>query len=258
MAADDIPPWGTPDGSSGSGSDGGRAPNGPAPNGRVPDYGTPPPPPKRYGRPSSGGGTPPSPEPPAPSAVPDLLTADTIVVVERRGFLAIGGYDLITPGDVALGSLIREASAAGSFFGGAASTTFRLLDLRGVLVGTMQRPGTLGRSRFVVTEPGDAQIGTVEQENGFGAPQFLLTPARGRQLRLIGGKFGSREWKLARADDDSLIVGRVSQQYAGPSGMINNTHRFAVQLAPELTGDHRLLAVMATISLDYVRDAKQG
>src|SRR4051794_33406209 len=210
MAADGVPPWGTPDGET---PDGATA-NGGTANGGAPHYGTPPAPPQRYGQHGRGRGSapvPPSPDPAAttwgsPGAGPDLLSADIVVVAERAGFLSSGGYDLLTDRDVALGSLIKEPSAAGLFFGGAAATTYRLLDGRGALVASMIRPGTLGRSRFVVTDAGDAQVGTVEQENGFGAPQFLLTPARGDQLRLLGGRFGSREWTLTRAADESLIV----------------------------------------------------
>jgi hypothetical protein len=258
MTADGVPPWGTPDDETPDESRGDD----------LPAYGTPPAAPVRYGQHNRRRGGPPAPGSPDPAAAtasgwgtpgaePDLLTADTVVVAERRGFLSKDGYELLTDDDVVLGSLIQEASTASIFFGGAATTTYRLLDRWGALVASMIRPGTLGRSRFVVTDAGDVEVGTVEQENSFGAPQFLLTPVYGRQLRLVGGRFGSREWQLTHAADDSLIVGVVSQQYSGLGGMINNVQRFAVQLAPELKGDHRLLAVMATICVDYVRDAKR-
>jgi hypothetical protein len=266
---DDVPPWGTPD-------DGapahGTPPRNPEPRtpgprtpdprtsehgaGGEPDYGTP-----DYGTPAPAPGRAPSPDPAAtgwgaPVGGPDVLTADTVVVVERGGFMSAGGYALTTAQDVPLGSLLRETSAAGFIFGGAATTTYRLLDVRDQVIGSMQRPGTLGRSRFVVTGAHGGEVGTVEQENSFGAPQLLLTTADQLVMRLSGGRWGSREWQLVDGLDESVLMGQVSQEYAGLGGMINDTQRFAVQLSPQLVGDHRLLAVMATVCLDYIRDAK--
>jgi hypothetical protein len=188
----------------------------------------------------------------------DLLTAPTVVVVEESGFLSIGGYWLTTPDDVRLGSLRREASAAGYVFGGAATTTYRLLDARDRPIGAMERPGSFGgRSRFIVTNADGREAGTIEQENSFGAPRLLLTTVDGLVMRLLGGAFGGREWQLVDGLDESVLMGQVSQEYAGLGGLINDNQRFAVQLSPQLVGDHRLLAVMATICLDYIRDAKK-
>jgi hypothetical protein len=295
--ADDVPPWGTPDGdTSASGTpDHGTPDRGPSdhrtpghgtpahgtpdhsrpdhgrPDHRTPDYGTPdygtPPAsdPRRQGHgvPTSSGR--PTPDPAATGwgaersggTGPDLFTAATVVVVEAAGFLSTGGYTLTDADDVPLGSLLVETSAAGLIFGGAASTSYRLLDDRNRVLGSMVRPGTLGRSRFVVTRADGTHVGTVEQENNFGAPVLLLTTADGLLMRLSGGQFGSREWQLVDGLDEGVLMGQVSQEYAGLGGMINDAQRFAVQLSPQLVGDHRLLAVMATICLDYIRDAKR-
>jgi hypothetical protein len=282
MTSDGVPPWGSPDGGTPGGgppdhgtpdagpSDRGTPDAGPpdhgTPGADIPDYGTPPPASGRPDRYPPGRAVPPpshpSPDPASTSwgsPVPgqDLLDADTVVVVERAGFLTTGGYELTTVNDIPLGSLIAETSAAGLIFGSAATTTYRLLDTRGALIGSMLRPGTLGRSRFVVTDAGGAEIGTVEQENSFGSPQLLVTTAEGLTLRLTGGQWGSREWRLVDGIDPSVLMGLVSQQYSGLGGMMNDTHRFAVQLTPQLVGDHRLLAVMATVCLDYIRDKRR-
>jgi hypothetical protein len=237
---DGTSPYGTPAGSAPYGTPAGSTPYG-TPAGSTP-YGTPggsnP-----YGTPTGGGF--------------DPLGAETVVVVERRGFITAGGYDLTTTDDEPIGSLVRETSAAGLIFGGAASSTSRLLDVNGTLIGSMLRPGSLGRSRFIVTDASDVQVGTVEQENAFLAPQFLLTTAEGLMLRLVGGKFSSRERQLVDGLDESVLMGQVSQEYNGLSGMLGDTQRFAVQLSPQLVGDHRLLALMATICVDYVLDAKR-
>lgn len=255
MAPTEVPPWGTPDGGTPDPVDRpGRAPErgapGPDPDhgtpDQTPDYGTPPAAGERLG------------PYPAPSTGPDLLTAPTVVVVEESGFLSIGGYWLTTPDDVRLGSLRREASAAGYLFGSAATTTYRLYDAHDRPIGAMERPGSLGgRSRFVVTDADGASVGTVTQEGFFGAPTLLLTTADELTMRLTGGRFGSREWQLVDGLDESVLMGQVSQEYAGLGGLISDNQRFAVQLSPQLVGDHRLLAVMATVCLDYVRDAKK-
>lgn len=249
MAPDEVPPWGTPDGGT-----------------PVDRPGVPSEPEKPYGKPEDGTpdyGTPPAagerldPHSP-PSTGSDLLTAPTVVVVEESGFLSIGGYWLTTPDDVRLGSLRREASAAGYLFGGAATTTYRLYDARDRPIGAMERPGSLGgRSRFLVTNAHGAPAGTISQENLFGAPTLLLTTVDELTMRLTGGRLGSREWQLVDGLDESVLMGQVSQEYAGLGGLISDSQRFAIQLSPQLVGDHRLLAVMATVCLDYIRDAKK-
>jgi hypothetical protein len=260
--ADGTPAHGTPD----HGTPDHGTPDHGTPDYGTPDYGTPQPASAPRGR--QGYGAPASPGRPAPDPAatgwgasltgPGLLTAATVVVVENAAFLSTGGYTLTDADDVPLGSLVAETSAAGFIFGRAATTTYRLLDPRNRVLGSMVRPGTLGRSRFDVTGAGGTHIGTVEQENSFGAPVLLLTTADGLLMRLSGGRFGSREWQLVDGLDESVLMGQVSQEYAGLSGMINDTHRFAVQLSPQLIGDHRLLAVMATVCLDHIRDAKKG
>jgi hypothetical protein len=286
---DEVPPWGSPDGGTsvpgapdhgtpdrgtsdrgtpdqGSPEHGApdhRSSGGADPDYGTPDYGTPPASDSHrrqaYGTPAPGR---PSPDPAAtqwgaPLTGPGLLTAATVVVVESPGFLSAGGYTLIDADDIPLGSLVTETSAAGFIFGGAATTTYRLLDPHDRVLGSMVRPGTLGRSRFVVTGADGTHIGTVEQENNFGAPVLLLTTHDGLLMRLSGGQFGSREWQLVDGLDQSVLMGQVSQEYAGLGGMINDAQRFAVQLSPQLIGNHRLLAVMATVCLDYIRDAKK-
>src|SRR5690348_6836537 len=103
MAADGVPPWGSPDGENPDEA----TPHGGTANGGTPDYGTPPAAPVRYGQHGRGRGNapvPPSPEPAAttwgsPGAGPDLLSAAIVVVAERGGFLSSGGYDLLTERD---------------------------------------------------------------------------------------------------------------------------------------------------------------
>jgi hypothetical protein len=274
------PPWGTPDDSEGYGTPPSPGPGSPPGHGTPPSpdmppgHGTPPnreaptnlgiPPghgtPEHYVTPPSYG-TPPGPDRQTRATRRtgrDPLSVDTVVVVERHGFITSGGYDLTTVDDVPIGSLFRETTATGWILGGAASSTSRLLDADGSLVGSLVRPGSLGgRSRFVVSDAHDVEVGTIEQENAFFAPRFLLTTVEGLVMRLTGGQLGSRQWQLVDGLDESVLMGQVSQEYNGLSGMLGDTQRFAVQLSPQLVGGHRLLALMATISLDYVRDAKR-
>jgi hypothetical protein len=54
-----------------------------------------------------------------------------------------------------------------------------------------------------------------------------------------------------------VLIGKVSQEFNGLGGMLTDSQRFAVRLSPQLLDAHRLLALMATVCLDYVRDAKR-
>jgi hypothetical protein len=240
------PPWGTPDGDrptygSAAGTSGSADPAG------RPVYWTPP-----SGSPSpradrSGAST------PGPIS---LWNAEAVVVVENLDFLGSGGYDLVSSADVPLGSVRQERSVGGFLFGGAASTSYRVFDADGRLVGSMLRPGSLGRSVFVVSDAAGAEVGTVEQENQFMAPQFRLVTVDGLVMRLTGGQFGSGEWQLVDGLDESVLMGVVHRQF-GLGSMLSGSDRFMIELSPQLAGGHRLLALLATICLDYVRDAKK-
>jgi len=185
-----------------------------------------------------------------------VLAADIIGVIERSGFMTSRSYDLIAGDGSALGHLSEEGSTGSWLFGSAASSSFTLRDAHGGLVATMDRPGSMGRFQFVVTDRHGAEAGLVEQENAFFAPQFELRPADGPVMRLTGGSFGGTTWELADAASEELL-GRVSQEFAGIGGLLGGTQRFAVRLSPVLAGSARLLALMATICLDYVRDTKK-
>lgn len=87
--------------------------------------------------------------------------------------------------------------------------------------------------------------------------QLLLNTVNGPTMRLIGGQYGSRDWQLVDVRDENVALGELSQQYNGLTGVISGTHRFAVRLAPELTGGPRLLALMSIACLDYLRDTRK-
>ncbi len=178
-------------------------------------------------------------------------------MIEQPGFLTGRSYELIASDGAVLGYLTEHTSAGAWFFGGAAASTFVLEDARGGLVASMYRPGTLSRFQFIVTDADDVEAGLVEQENTFFAPEFELRSSDGPVMRLTGGSFGSTEWELVDAADENRLYGRVSLEFAGLSGMFSGTQRFAVRLGPALSGSARLLALMATVCLDYVRDTKR-
>ncbi len=199
----------------------------------------------------------PSAEPEPAGGTADLLTADAFAVIEQSGFMTSRRYELVAMNGALLGELSEQTSAGNWLFGGAAASAFTLTDAAGELVATMQRPGSFGRFQFVVFDASGAEAGTVEQENAFFAPQFELSSASGLVMRLAGGLLGGTEWELQDADDESLLYGRVSQEFAGLSGVLGGTQRFTVRLSSVLTGASRLLAVTATACLDYVRDSRK-
>ena len=186
----------------------------------------------------------------------DLLTAGIIAVIEQSRFMSRRSYDLLAMNGAPIGYLAKRAPAGSWFSGRAGSSKFILTRPSGELVATMQRPGSSVRFHLLVTDADDAAVGTVWQVNTVRARQFELRASDGLVMRLADGSFGGTDWELADAADGSLFYGSVRLDSAKPSGMLGGTQRFAVRLAPTLTGASRLLAVMATVCLDYLRGSQ--
>jgi hypothetical protein len=184
-----------------------------------------------------------------------VLSADTIAVIEKNWFLTGRAYDLVAVDGTALGSVSEQASTGTWFFGSAAPSVFTLTDASGEVVAVMHRPGSLSRSQFVVAGANGVQAGLIEPENALPAPQFRLTAVDGAVLQLRGGAHGGTDWELIDPKD-AAVVGRVHQEVANRPALLGGKQRFAVRLSPVLAGDARLLAVMATACLDYLRDVK--
>jgi hypothetical protein len=209
----------------------------------IPDYGTPPP---TTGSPSltaTGWGQP-------------RVAVYTVLVLERRRPAEPDGFDLVTVDDVPLGSVLRQTTVTATLLGGVGSTSYQIVNPQGSTIGAMLRPGTLGRSRFFVTDGGGSPAGVIEQQNLFGSPHLLLTAADDSRFRLRDRAGDGIQWRLTDLEDESLLLGRVYQDYPGAAGS-TDCQRFAVQLSPELLGAHRLLTVLATIGLDYLNDARR-
>jgi len=212
------------------------------------------------GTPRHGGST-----VPRQSAVPQLLSADTIAVIEHSRLLSARSYDLVAADGTPLGSVIEQSSAGSRLFGAAAASGFSLTDAGGALIATVQRPPSPGRAQFAVTAAGGTRIGTIDAigtadapgtENAGLAPQFRLVSADGAAMHLLGGSPGSTDWELTAGPDGTMLAS-IHQELAGLSGILRGTQRFAVRLSPALTGQARMLAVMAATCLDYLRDARQ-
>jgi len=236
LPPDEVPPWGTPDDNPNYGTPVDRTTHHGTthhgtPDNRTPDYGTPEP------------------------KEPDLHSVNTMVVLQRRGRQANDDYDLITVDGVQLGSILKETSTAGLIFSPALSKTYRMLNPRGFLVATLEGPGSQGPARFVLTDVRAAQVGSIEEEIGYGVPGLLLIGADGVPLRLLLGRnYDDGTWRLTDSVNGEQEFCRVSLEYVGARG--RTLRRFSVELSPALIGTHRLLMIMAIIFLDHVSGAK--
>ena len=188
--------------------------------------------------------------------VPPLLAAAVLVVVQRAKVLSSRAeYDVYAPDGTPYGSVHQAIGSGAAFFGQLATISYDVVGTDGQLLMRLQKPGSIGRARFEVEWGNGQPIGSIAQENLLFAPQFELAGIDGSSARLTGGSLMSWEWQLE--DAGGQPIGSVSKQFAGLAELFSSADRFVVQLAPQLTGDLRALAIVATVCLDEVRSAKR-
>ena len=191
---------------------------------------------------------------PGPVA-PDLLTLPEFVMRERGGgFGSPGHYELLSASGVPLGTVYQEAGS-GNWLFGSATRTFVLADVAERAIATISQPSTWGRTRFLVTAADGREIGTLEQENAFLAPRLALTATDGGTARLTGGGIGSGGVRTL-SDEYDQAIGEVSQQF-GWGAFFAGTDVYVVRLGDELTGDLRLLSIVATACIDLILNAAE-
>ena len=142
----------------------------------------------------------------------------------------------------------------GSFFARKLATLrFQVTDAGGALVGTIEKPGAIGRSSFLIYDASGQQVGIIEQENLFMDPQFTLHTSAG-DYRLTSAAINAWTWTLA--DAAGAEVGGISREFAGLADVFTSAEHFVVQLGEQLTGSARLVALVACACLDFVRDQR--
>lgn len=162
-------------------------------------------------------------------------------------------YDLFTPDGAPLGR-IEEQASLGSFFARKLSTlTYLVTDASGT-VATIKKPGAIGRSTFLVADGAGQQLGSVEQQNIVFDPQFTVRTPAG-EFHLTSTAMNAWSWSLA--DATGAVAGTIGREFAGLADVFTSAEHFVVQLGPTLTGPTRLVALVACVCLDFVRDERR-
>jgi uncharacterized protein YxjI len=184
-----------------------------------------------------------------------LLDAPVVVVVEVAKFSSPREeYDLYAPDGTPLGR-IEEQPSFGSFFARKLATlTFAVTDSSGATVGTVQKPGKIGRSAFLVCDAAGQQVGSIEQENLLMDPQFTLRTSAG-DLRLTSAAINAWAWQLV--DATGAEVGKINREWAGLADVFTSRQHFVVEIGPTLTGSARFVALVACACLNFVREEKR-
>jgi uncharacterized protein YxjI len=186
----------------------------------------------------------------------DLLSAPVVVVSQRPKMLSQRAeYDLYAADGQQLGTVIEQPGSGKWLLGQLAELRYVVSDASGQPVLVLDKPGSWGRQHFAVQDLHGVQLGEVQQESMFFAPQFDLRASDGSTGRLDGGRMMSWEWTIEGAAGQP--VGRVTKKLGGLANFLMSADNFVVELGPDLVGPMRAVALTACVCLDVVRHEKQ-
>jgi uncharacterized protein YxjI len=182
----------------------------------------------------------------------DLLSAPTVVVSQRPKVLSQRAeYDLYAADGQALGSVVEQPGSGKWLLGKLAELRFVISDAAGRPVLVLDKPGSWGRQHFAVQDPSGVQLGEIQQESMFFAPQFDLRASDGSTGRQDGGRMMS--WERTIEGVGGQPIGRVTKKLGGLAAFLMSADNYVVELAPDLGGPLRVVALTACLCLDVVR-----
>ena len=186
----------------------------------------------------------------------DLLAAPVVVVTQRPKMLSQRmEYDLHSPEGLPLGEVVEQPGSGKWLLGQLAELHYVVSDASGSPVLVLEKPGSWGRQHFVVHDSHGVQLGEVQQESMFFAPQFDLRASDGSTGRLDGGRMMSWDWTIEGSGGQP--VGRVTKTFGGMASFLMSADNFVVELGPDLTGPMRAVALTACVCLDVVRHERE-
>lgn len=186
----------------------------------------------------------------------DLLAAPVVVVTQRPKMMSQRAeYDLHSAEGLSLGEVIEQPGSGKWLLGQLAQLRYVVSDASGQPVLVLDKPGAWGRQHFSVQDAHGVQLGEVQQESMFLAPQFDLRASDGSTGRLDGGRMMSWEWTIEGAAGQH--VGRVTKKFGGLASFLMSADNFVVELGPELVGPMRAVAFTACVCLDVVRQERK-
>ena len=164
-------------------------------------------------------------------------------------------YDLHAPDGQPLGEVVEQPGSNKWLLGNLAELRYVVSDASGQPVLVLDKPGSWGRQHFLVQDINGNQLGEIQQESMFLAPQFDLRASDGSTGRLDGGRMMSWEWTIEGPGGEP--VGRVTKTFGGLANFLMSADNFVVELGPDLTGPMRAVALTACVCLDVVRHERQ-
>ncbi|GLY33048.1 hypothetical protein [Kineosporia sp. NBRC 101731] len=189
-----------------------------------------------------------------PALTAALQSGDEFEIVENADFLGDGGYELSTTEGARVGTVVRETTGAGLFFGDAVTSQYLVYDGEGASAADMVREGSFtGTGRSELHDIQGTPLGSVEVDGAFfGPPQLRILGANGRYLRLIGGSWiNGNAIEVVSDDAEPVVMANVQRSV---HGFFSGTHRYWVGLSPSLSPVDRFLIMIAVIRVDEVKD----
>lgn len=190
--------------------------------------------------------------------MPTLIERDLVVVKQKAKLVEVTNQYTLLDSD---GNEIGAVNQVGQSM---AKKAIRLLtrmdqylthkleitEADGTVALKLVRPAKLMKSKLLITDGADAEVGSIVQENVMGKKRFSLNGADGARLgELQGTSWVSWDFKIT--DASGTVVGTVDKQFSGflREGF-TTADTYMVKLESSLTGPLRPLAFASGVAID--------
>jgi uncharacterized protein YxjI len=187
-----------------------------------------------------------------------LLTAPRLVMSQKPKIVELTNqYIIMDPEGSPLGhvdqqgqSRIRKALRFATDFDQFLTHRLTIFDSDGSQVLRITRPAKIFKSRFEVEEGNGRRVGCISQKNVFGKIRFEMKDATGGDVGAIKAE-NWRAWDFSIVDHDNREIGRIDKKFVGVlKAVFTPADNYVIDLAEDLDGDRRLLALAAALAID--------
>jgi uncharacterized protein YxjI len=187
-----------------------------------------------------------------------LLTANRFIVSQKPKLVELTNqYSIMDPQGSVLGrveqhgqSQVRKVMRFATDLDQFLRHRLTVVDSSGAKVLSIARPAKVFKSRFEVEDGMGRPVGRIVQRNVFGKIGFEMTDATGAVVGAIKAE-NWRAWDFSIVDQHDREVGRIDKKFVG---ILNATFtpadNYIVDLAEDLDGDRRALALAAALAVD--------
>jgi uncharacterized protein YxjI len=187
-----------------------------------------------------------------------LLTANRFIVSQKPKLVELTNqYSIMDPQGSVLGrveqhgqSQVRKVMRFATDLDQFLTHRLTVVDSSGAKVLSITRPAKVFKSRFEIEEGTGRPVGHIVQRNVFGKIGFEMTDATGDVVGAIKAE-NWRAWDFSIVDKHDREIGRIDKKFVG---ILNATFtpadNYIVDLAEDLDGDRRALALAAALAVD--------